>query len=152
MKGDIFEVGVSGDYHLILIFGYRGFNQMGASWMRFIDTFQQFQNIRDPFESDTILELNGKLIQFVAAQENHGMNDETLQQEFINAFEYMNKKQLKSIITNGIMNTNHSTNTSENIQNNDSRVSFIKKICSKYSSKFDITLISLNDVYVNNQL
>ena len=151
IQGDMFEVGISGDYQFILIFGHMGFNELGAHWNNFKDGNRNFKNIGNPF--DTLrapTKFDEKWIQFIAAQENHGMEDSTLEQKFRETFEWMEVHGLKKIITNGIMDTNHSTNTIENQENDDTRVKFIETICSQHP-KLDITLISLNKVYLRNE-
>jgi len=148
-QGDIFKVGASGDYQFILIFGHIGFNIMGVTWKEFKNKNQSLQEINNPF-----VELNipreftkSKWIQFVAEEVNHGMSNSKLETTFNNAFEWMKEQNLHKIITNGIMDTDHSIDTDKNKTNNHDRVKFIKKTCSKFE-QLDITLISLNDVYL----
>jgi hypothetical protein len=149
IQGDIFKVGASGDYQFILIFGHIGFNSMGGTWQEFKNENQSLQEINDPFvELNSPLEFTKyKWIQFVAEEDNHGMSNPTLETTFNNAFEWMKEQKLHKIITNGIMDTNHSKDTDNNKTNNHDRVKFIKKTCSKFE-QLDITLISLNDVYL----
>ena len=152
-QGDVFEVGSVGDYQFILVFGYIGLNAMNCTWQKFKSRYSALQNIKNPFvELNDPIEVDGKWFQFIVEQENHGMSDSTLEKTLNSVFKWALKQQLYKIITNGIIDTNHSTDTTKNKQSNDRRVKLIREICLRDEyKKLNITLISLNDAYLKNE-
>jgi len=152
-QGDIFEVGNSGNYQFILVFGHLGLNAMNFSWQSLKETQHSFHNIDDPFyelNAPTMFQ-NGKWIQFIAEHDNHGMKDTIFEEVLTDAFEWALEHELERIVTNGIKNSDYSMDTLLNRESDDRRVKLIQEICSRDNySQLKITLISLDDAYLRN--
>jgi hypothetical protein len=150
-KGDIFKTGINGDYQFILIFGSGiGINEMGITYRKFQSNNFILKDIKNPFESIlTPIQINGRYFQFVPSQKNYGISDTELEIILHNAFTWALKNNIYNIITNGIEDTD-SKGTLNRTVSIAKRICLIREICERsIYSKLEISLICLNDTYIN---
>ena len=153
-KGDIFEVGFKERFDLIVVFWHVGLNFLRFYWDNFRSGHSSLAAIDDPFsdlgEKFTEYASGGKYIVFVSEVKNNGMSDSDLSKAFKRVFEHGIKLGLKTVITNGVSNIDHSTNSAANALSNRNRVVFIRSLLSPYETNFKkIMLINLNDSFIN---
>jgi hypothetical protein len=153
-QGDIFQVGMREKRDMMVVFGHIGLNQMNLMWGQFRKESESFSNVDDPFKTfvDKPKEYRpGKWVWFIGPTRNHGMSDRKLTEVLTAALLWADKKALRRIITNGIMNTDHGTSTAANKSSDANRVALIKKIVGEHKHKFDsLKLISLNEAYLRD--
>jgi hypothetical protein len=153
-RGDVFKVGCDEGYDFILVFGHVGLNDMAVTWRDFRSRFlKQFKAVDDPFSSigGPVMFSPGKWLQFVREEENHGMSTQRLRQVVDAAFGWAAESGLRSIITNGIMDTDHGLVPANNRASDDRRVRYLDELVHGHEHNFDsIKLISLNDAFTRN--
>mgnify|MGYP001485738117 CR=1 FL=1 len=153
-QGDIFRVGVDDNYDFIIVFGHVGLNEMAVAWNAFRQRFRvRFGPIDDPFRvvRGPVEFKPGRWIQFFGEEQNHGISDSLLRRTLESALAWASEKKLQTVITNGIANTDHGTNTALNRASDDRRAIFIESIVRDRQHEFaSIMLISLNDAFVRN--
>ena len=164
LKGDIFDVGYSGNYQFMLIFGHLGglgINIMNFSWQFFKNRHDEYENTEDPFvEFASPSQLNnGTWIHCIEAKQDlHRMDDATLENTFSHAFQWAIKNNITEIITNGIRDIrigdyDDFSNWEENTKRTLNRIKFIREICSREEyDRLNISLISMNDSYLKTIL
>jgi hypothetical protein len=84
--------------------------------------------------------------------ENHGLTNSQLASVLQEALTWALDHSLKSVITNGIADTDHSQHNISNRSSDDARARFLIDLMSAYEREFDVTigLISQNDIFVRN--
>lgn len=150
-QGDIFEAAARSD--VAIVFGHLGFNEMQLRWTTFSAQHAALAQVRDPFEElagGAIEWTPGRWIWFVAEQENHGMTDAQLRDALNTALSWASARSLKSIATNGIMNTDHGHDSAINRQSDSARAAMLVRYAEQAEREHQvaITLVSLNDVFV----
>lgn len=155
MQGDIFAEAIDNHYDMAIVFGYLGLNEMAMAWRNAQCRVPEWGAITDPFENQynppIAIEGETQLWRFIAAEENHGMTEERLRERLEALFNMAREEGLKTVITNGISDTNHGMSTNENRMSDDSRVRVMNDIMTAYEREgFSVTLISLNDTYTRN--
>jgi hypothetical protein len=154
-QGDIFAASLEIECELTIVFGHIGFNEMSGFWQDFARTQPKLAHVRDPFS-----EIPGRPIEFqkrrwlwfVPEGENHGLTNSQLASVLQEALTWALDHSLKSVITNGIADTDHSQHTISNRSSDDARARFLIDLMSAYEREFDVTigLISQNDIFVRN--
>ena len=155
IQGDIFAASNERHADLAIIFGHIGLNEMRLSWRSFADRMPRLAHIRDPFSEmpcEPYQYSDGRWLWFFSGCDNHGMTDAQLESALEQALSWAQANDLRTVITNGIANTDHGHDTITNRQSDDSRVRFISGLAGNHerTKKVDITLISLNDAFVRN--
>jgi len=153
-QGDIFSFAESVD--LLIVFGHRGFNEMDIAWGKFRERFPTLDAMGEPFRSfdaEPIEYAPGKFIVTVAEESNHGMSDDQLRGILKHYFEWAKKKKLRRVATNGIMDTNHSRDTTANRASDDRRAQLLMEEAKGHEDQFGLKVIlpSLNDVFVRQK-
>ncbi len=152
-QGDIFEVGPKEEYEFLLVFGHIGLGEMGHAWKEFKKRYANLKDVSDPFShgGSPISYFERRWVQFVPEEQNHGMSNEGLSQTINAAFGWAVEQGLRSVITNGIKDTDHGLITKNNRTSDDLRVRYLNELVSRYERNFDsIKLISLNDAFTRN--
>jgi len=152
-QGNIFEVIDTPQAELAIVFGHIGFNEMHQRWTVFSAHHSQLAGVSDPFTelSNGPKQLSdGKWLWFVSEEENHGMSDDGLVNALGTALSWASKQYIKSVITNGVANTDHGRGTSQNRQSDEQRAHFLVTYATAAEQKYGLTieLISLNDVFM----
>jgi len=153
---DIFEGDFSQEESLVVVFGHIGFNEMSTSWRNFSFNIEELSQIQDPFRSipNKPIKLNGGCwLWFVPEGENHGIATDQLEETLNNIFEWVKENTISSVTTNGVSNTNHSTNTILNRESDDERTRYLLKYIARIEKTINcvVTLTSRNDVFIRNQ-
>jgi hypothetical protein len=154
-QGDIFADTVDHHCDLTIVFGHIGFNKMSGYWQDFACTQPKLAHVRDPFS-----ELAGRPVKFQKRQwlwfvpdgDNHGLTNSQLTAALTEALTWAAGKSVKSVMTNGVANIDHSTDTTANNANANVRAQFLIDLAATLEQQFDITinLISANDVFLRN--
>ena len=152
-QGDVFERLREND--MAIVFGHIGFNEMNIRWRAFKQTEATLSGVRDPFlevPKNPICTSTGKWLWFIPERENHGMTDEELKDSLDRAISWSVTKGLKMIVTNGIRDVDHGTDTISNRNSEDQRVQFLNAYSADIEKKHTIKmeLVSLNDAFVRN--
>lgn len=153
-QGDIFEIFNDDDFELAIVFGHTSFNFMGALWQKFKGDIPAWNEITDPFKSfrNTPQEYKvGKWFWFVSDREKEekvGMSDSDIETKLKEIFFWAKDNNISRIITNGA----GGIYSEDKYQNDNRRAVLLKNLIEKYEDelKLDVTLISLNDVFVRN--
>jgi len=137
------------------VFGHIGYNEMREYWMSFREHVPVWTDIADPFDELAGSQHEyrpGQWIQFVAEQRNGGMTDERLTELLDDIFHVAEQKKLKMVVTNGIADVDHGSNTEANRLSDDRRTQFLNQVIveKEQTGNFEVTLINLNDVFVRN--
>ena len=125
---------------------------MGATWANAKRRIPEWQDIDDPFDEGQPVRVNAHtpLWEFVKEDENGGMTDDRLRENFKVLFDRARENGVKTVITNGIRDVNRG-NQEYNTRTDDNRVQLINEIITDYENNgFDVTLISSNDSYTRN--
>ncbi len=154
-QGDIFAATLDRECDLTIVFGHFGFNAMSGFWQDFVRNQPKLAHVRDPFSEipDRPVEFQKRRwLWFVSEGENHGLSNSQLTSVLKEALTWAMDNVVKSVITNGIADTDHSQSTTSNRSSDDARARFLIDLLSTYEHEFDvtITLISQNDVFVRN--
>jgi len=152
-QGDIFQVGSDEGYDFMLVFGHIGLGEMAQTWSSFKKRFPNLRDIDDPFRhvDRPISFSSGKWLQFVPEETNNGIGVENLRQIIDTYFGWAAKTGLRSVITNGVKDTDHGRTTALNRASDDRRVKYIDELVRRHLPNFEsIKLISLNDAYTRN--
>ena len=154
LEGDIFENALDKQYDLAVVFGHIGLNEMAHTWRKAKRRVQEWYAIDDPFQMiDNIPQRisSGEWFWFVPCEENHGIRDDRLSKILEDIFSWASDNQLRTIVTNGVSNTDKGINIDSNRASDDERVHFINEIVIEYEREgFQVTLISMNDAYTRN--
>jgi hypothetical protein len=140
---------------LAIIFGHVGFNEMRQRWRAFVASIANLSHVRDPFSElpgAPLRSPNGVWLWFVPEQQNHGMAEPTLTSALDAALAWAKSAGIRSIITNGIADTDHGHDTAANRTSDDKRARFLVAYTTEQErvAGFSIELISLNDVFIRN--
>ena len=154
-QGDIFEHALTHDHDLVVVFGHVGCNQLFPHWRRFARHVPGWEWMQDPFSdlSDRpYLFSIGRWMVFVPDEENSGMDDAALQALFAELGRFAREHGLRKVLTNGIADTDHGRYTLENRRSDDTRARLLWNLACAWECEQDaqLTLISLNDVFVRN--
>lgn len=151
-KGDIFSVGVAENRDLLIVFGRMGFNSMSGYWVKFQEELGLWGDIKNPFT-----ELAGSWLQyrpdkwivFLAPTQGHGMSDDDVRRHIDDLLATARSRNIRTVITNGIMDIDHDRDSAANRRSNDRRAVLIDQIVRLHAGHFvSIKLISLNDVFI----
>ena len=149
LQGDIFQAAVRDRHCLTIVFGHTGFNQIGGSWREFRDFVPHLSTIDDPFTNiprQPCRLASDQWFWFVPAEPCRGMTRADVEAEIRGAIDEVAAQagdRLKSIITNGVAGTGES---------HDERAAWFSDLAIQIERQgFDVTLISLNDVFVRNR-
>jgi len=152
LSGDIFTEATQGSYDLAVVFGHVGFNDMGSKWREFRRRYPTLANVRDPFtgfQAQPVLIDGEQWLWFVPEEQSHGMTDQRLIEVLERILEWCKKKGVRSVITNGISDVDHTGVTAHNRMSDDRRTGFLRDFLGQCENdELRFTLISLNDVFV----
>ena len=155
-SGDIFER--LQEHDLAIVFGHIGLNLMKLSWDRFKRTQRTLEHISDPFSeipNKPHRVSNGQWLWFIPEGRNHGMTDDQLRYSLDTALSWARKEGHFSVVTNGISDTNHGTDSEANRLSDDHRVRFMVDYAKQQEASADdnltIELVSLNDAFERNE-
>lgn len=155
LSGDIFNEVLRGGYDLAVVFGHIGFNEMNLRWREFHGRYPVLANVHDPFtsfEAQPILVEGDQWIWFVSEEQSHGMTDQRLVEVFTGILEWCKAKSIRSVITNGIADVDHTGVTAHNRMSDDRRARFLRDFLGQHESdELRFTLISLNDVFIRRE-
>ena len=150
-QGDIFAAAVDHQCELTIVFGHIGFNAMSGYWQDFAGSQPRLAHVHDPFS-----EICGRPVEFQERQwlwfapdgENHGLTNSQLTAVLMEALTWASGKSVKSVMTNGVANIDHGTDTT----NANVRAQFLIDLAATLEQKFEVTisLISANDVFLRN--
>ena len=152
-KGDIFSY--AGYYDLTIVAGHIGLNELGALWRNFQRRYPEFEKVDNPFmeigRKFVKLE-DSKYIYFMPEEENHGISDDILKRELKAIFVTARKMGIKTIIFNGIRNTNDSIYVGLIESSDEPRIKLIVDFVSRYLKKGfgfkEISLVTLGDDFI----
>ncbi len=157
IKGDIYTVALDGHYDMAVVFGQRS-NLMAHTWHDAQRRVGKWRRLKNPFGAHSNkpveIESNTRFWWFVPAEQNFGMSTEQLLKTFKKIFEWAKKNNIKTIITNGISDTDHGHDIygydiNANRASDNRRVQLISDTMQAYEREgFAVTLISMNDAYV----
>lgn len=152
-QGNIFEK--LQENHVAIVFGHIGFNEMSACWRAFKNTEPTLVPIQDPFSeipNEPRCTSTGQWLWFVPDQDNRGMSERELEAVLNRALSWAINEGYRLIITNGISDTDHGTDTNANRHSDNQRAEFLIRYSQEKEreSSAKIELISLNDVFVRN--
>lgn len=154
-QGDIFAVTVEHQCELTIVFGHIGFNAMSGYWQDFAGSQPKLAHVHDPFS-----EISGRPVEFQERQwlwfvpdgENHGLTNSQLTAVLTEALNWASGKSVKSVMTNGVANIDHGTDTTTTNASANVRAQFLIDLAATLEQKFEVTinLISANDVFLRN--
>lgn len=150
-QGDIFQA--ASRVQVAIVFGHVGFNQMRHHWAIFAATQDKLSHVNDPFTelAERAFEWSpGRWLWFIAEERNHGMTDTQVTRALDTAFSWMSQMGLTSAATNGIANTDHGHNTTDNRRSDEQRAILLKDYADQAEQRYclSIELISLNDIFM----
>ena len=153
-QGNIFER-LQENHAIAIVFGHIGFNEMGVRWRAFKNAEPTLTHIQDPFSeipNEPRCIPTGQWLWFVPDQNNHGMPEEELETVLNRALSWAKNEGHRLIITNGISDTDHGTDTNANRYSDNQRAIFLIRYSQEKEREdsVKIELISLNDVFVRN--
>lgn len=154
-QGDIFAFSVDQQCDLTIVFGHIGFNVMSGFWQDFAHTQPKLADVHDPFSElagRPIEYQEGQWLWFVPFGENHGLTNSQLTAALTDALTWASGRGVKSVMTNGVANINHGTDTTANQVSDNDRAQFLIDFAATLEQQFEVTinLISANDVFVRN--
>lgn len=154
-QGDIFER--LQEHDLAIVFGHIGLNHMALSWRMFSRAERTLAHIDDPFSTMPNKPQrisSGQWLWFVAEERNHGMTDDQLKGALDRALLWARREGHGRIVTNGIADTDHGTETQANRASDDRRVRLLIDYATQKEIEANgtlcIELVSLNDAFVRN--
>lgn len=150
-KKDIFSFAESVD--LLIVFGHRGFNEMGVAWDEFRKRYPTVVAMGEPFTSsdgEPHEYAPGKFIATVAEADNYGMSDAELRYVFNRLIGWAHKNRIRTIVTNGIADITHGVGRAADRASDDRRAQMIIELAQGYENQFrlKITLVSIDDVFI----
>lgn len=154
-KRDIFSAIIDGSADLAIIFGNIGFNSMHVSWRKFSVNFPSLVYVHNPFfefSGKAMSISGGQWLWFVIEEKNHGMTDAKLISNLETALSWATVAGVKTVITNGLADTDHGDNKILNFVSDDRRARFLIKYASEQEKArgISIELTSLNMVFIRN--
>ncbi len=154
-QGDILQMARDDKFDLAVVFGHCGFTLMAACWGEFRDSIPGWSTVQDPFRElaygpHEIAE--GSWMSFIRSRANHGMTDDEVTNALETSLNWAHQEGHVRVITNGIMDIDKDTDTVANNASHDRRAQLINQLATQYEAEFglEITLISLNDVFIRN--
>ena len=156
IQGDIFEGLHAPD--LAIIFGHIGLNHMACCWRKFSQAERTLVHIDDPFETmpnEPQRICSGQWLWFVPEGQNHGMTEDELRGALDRALSWAQANGHTRIVTNGISDIDHGTNTLANCASDDRRVQFLVDYATQKEAESNgtlcIELVSLNDAFLKSR-
>lgn len=148
-KGNVFNEFQHCDF--IVIFGHLELNELRYYWDNFREN-NLLELPKDPFFNKiNKITINNKFIWFVSEEENHGINDISLDNLIYEITKFALENGLNKIVFNGAQNINHWLNSTFNQTSDDERVShIIREFSNQFASQKylgDLVLISLSDSF-----
>ena len=154
-QGDIFER--LHEHDLAIIFGHIGLGHMALCWRKFNRAERTLAHIADPFSTIPNKPQrisSGQWLWFVPEGQNHGMTEDELKGALDRALSWARGEGHRRIVTNGISDIDHGTDTQANCASGDRRVRFLIDYATQKEAKSNgtlyIELVSLNDAFVRN--
>lgn len=152
-QGDVFAAIKDERAGLAIVFGHIGCNEMRKHWTAFAKGIPALSRVRDPFVelTDRPQQLSEhQWLWFIPEGENHGMTDERLTSALDRALRWASERGIRSIVTNGVANTDHGHDTASNRRSDDLRAQFLAEYAARMEEGLGlaIELISLNDIFV----
>lgn len=151
-RGNVFDSVRGPGPRLTIVFGHVGYNEMGPSWQAFRGSCPGLRDIGDPFESaESPLRLDSNAwLWFVPAGVNHGMADADLLARLDAILDWAKGNGVRYVVTNGIRDVDHGTDTTANRASDDRRTATLTKYMAERerADRLKVELISLNDVFV----
>lgn len=125
---------------------------MSCKWAKFREEEHTLADVSNPFNEipNTPHQIStGQWLWFVPEQENHGMREEELKNVLDRVFCWAKDNGHTSVVTNGIPDIDHCTDTAANRRSDDQRTRFLIRYseCQEKLNSFRITLTSLNDAF-----
>lgn len=152
-RGDIFDT-LANRPTLGIIFGKVGFSGLSASWGNFKQGNQALAHITDPFtQPQQPMPIGGnKWLWFILAGEDGGLGDAEFIQGLNNAFAWATAHGIRYVVTNGISDVGHSTNTEWNRLSDDRRTRLLVAyvVVRERETGIAVELTSMNDVFIRN--
>jgi hypothetical protein len=146
MQGDIFKEWKSGKYEGLLIFGRQGFNVLSSTFSFYHEDLSS--DVKLPTgESDAI---SGKEQKFsdgkscLVYYENNGISDDDLKTILNGAYNFFERKGIKSILTNGVKSPGHGDAEAQSV-----RADYLIDYAASRPS-IQTTFISLSDIFVTD--
>ena len=139
----------------MIVFGRLGFNQINMFWRPFAEQHPELRISHNPFREcpRQPIACDGHVLWFVAEEDNHGMTDDQVTAALDEALEWAKANRIKSIATNGIMNSErHGHDARINRQIDDQRAAYLIAYAARVEEALGIRfeLISLCDIFVRN--
>ncbi len=154
-RGDIFER--LHEHDLAIVFGHIGLNLMDVRWRNFSESEETLAHIYDPFSTMPNRPQrisSGQWLWFVPEGRNHGMTEDELRGALDRALSWAQGEGHGRIVTNGISDIDHGTETQANRASDDRRVQFLVDYAIQKEREADgtlcIELVSLNDAFTRN--
>ena len=154
-QGDIFER--LQEHEMAIVFGHIGLNNMASCWRNFSRAEGTLANIADPFTTmpnSPRRISSGQWLWFIPEGQNHGMTEEEVQGALDRALSWAQAKGHRRIVTNGVSDIDHGTDTLANRASDDRRGRFLIDYATRREAKSNgtlcIELVSLNDAFVRN--
>ena len=156
LEGNILSPGPECAAQVAIVFGRMGAGEMALSWPDLAWGEPAFAHVRDPFErfkSRPVRASHGRWYWFIPSRLNHGLTDEQLREVFATVFAWAHGKELRAAISNGITNTDHTSDSLANRASIDRRARLMGELASEYERAYgmEISLIALNDAFVRNR-
>ena len=154
-RGDIFQRLQGHD--LAIVFGRIGINHMACCWRKFSSAERTLSHVHDPFSTMPNMPQrisSGQWLWFVPEGPNHGMTDDELKRALDRALSWAQVEGHRHIVTNGISDTDHGTDTQANRASDDRRVRLLVEYATQKEIESNgtlrIELVSLNDAFIRN--
>ncbi|MGJ7523419.1 hypothetical protein ACSFA0_23265 [Variovorax sp. LT1P1] len=153
LQGNVFDHVSGPSTRLVVVFGHKGFNSMGASWIKFAQDLGPFASVNDPFEMyEEPQQVGGHWIMFVHAQ-GHA-SPALLMESLLHALAWARDKGISTVVTNGAAAASmHIAGPGEKRRLADCRARWLMALCAELESLERVrwVLTSLDDVYVRNR-
>jgi len=151
LQGDVLEQ----PDQLLIVFGRKGFNTMGATWIAFA-TRNGLPIDEDPFRPDDIKPRaigSDRFIATVAERKNHGIGDRELRDVFDRLIRWAHENGIRTIATNGIADVNHGVGKEADRASDDRRAQMLIELAKRYEDEFQvkITLANMDEVFVRQK-
>ena len=154
-QDDIFER--LQEHDMAIVFGHVGLGHMASCWRNFSRAERILADIADPFTTmpnSPQRTSSGRWLWFIPDGQNHGMTEDELRGALDRALSWAQAEGHRRIVTNGISDIDHGTDTLANRASDDRRVRFLIDCATRQETKSNgtlcIELVSLNDAFVRN--
>ncbi len=147
--GDAFEVGSNADASLVVAFGEKGFRSIDATTRSFLkqrDLGRMYRWDKDflPFQYD---QERNQWAALFHAPNGPGLSDAGLTPVLVAAITFCRANHLDNLITTGVRADDDDRRTSES---ENQRVQFLREYFDHNAPELNVSLVSLNQVYIRN--